>query len=348
MIQREPGDIQGQPVPSIAVLEMFQGMWLARSIYVATKLGIPDLLRDSPRSTVDLAAVTKTHEPSLYRLLRGLASVGIFSEVEQRQFAQTPFSRVLYPDAPDSIYHWILALGDTWQWEPWVNLEHSIQTGETAFSRYHGVSIWGYFNKHPEAEKNFGLGMTDFSQIVNEPVTLAYDFSASSTLVDIGGGHGSFLTGILKQCPEMKGILFERPAVIEEAKKHIGEDLKERCTLIGGDFFEEVPEGIDVYIIKQCLHNWGDEHGIKLLRACRKAMRPDSKILIVDRVLVSDREHDPFNTLNKYWDIIMLAIAGGKERTKDEFARIYEASGIKLTRIIPTHTPLSIVEGIPG
>jgi hypothetical protein len=347
MVQREPKDIQVQLLSSIAVLEMFQGMWLARSIYIVTKLGIPVLLRDGPCSSIDLAAVTKTHEPSLYRLLRGLASVGIFSEVERGQFAQTQFSRVLCPNVPGSIYHWILVFGDAWQWRPWEDLDYSIQTGETAFSRYHGVNIWGYLNEHPAAEKDFGLGMTDFSQIVNEPITLAYDFS-SSTLVDIGGGHGSFLTSILRLYPEMKGTLFERPAVIEEAKKHIAEDLKERCTLIGGNFFEGVPEGIDVYIIKQCLHNWDDEHSIKLLNVCRKAMRPESKILVVDRVIVSDKEHDPFNTLNKFWDIIMLAVAGGRERTEDEFARIYEASGFKLTRIIRTHTPLSIVEGIPS
>lgn len=348
MAQLESLPERGQSLPAFSILGMMQGMWVARSVYVATKFGVPDLLDEGPKSTQELAEITRTHEPTLYRLLRALASQGVFIEVGQRSFAHTALSRALRSNMPGSIRDEVILFGEKWKWAPWEELGYSVQTGETAFNRYHGVNIFEYLSQHAEDGNVFDLGMTSFSQLVNQPVVDAYDFSSFTTIVDIGGGHGSQLMAILKAYPNLKGILFERLPVIEGAREHIEESLKGRCELVAGDFFGIVPEGADAYIIKQCLHNWDDGHCIEILQACRRAMRSDSKMLIADRVIVPDTAGDPFNKFNKYWDLVMLTVApGGRERTEAEFMKLYEAAGFKLTRIIPTKSPHCIIEGIP-
>ncbi len=331
-------------LPAIAILELFQGMWIARTIYTATRLGIADLLHDSASDVQELAVATETDEKSLYRLLRALASVEVFAEIEPRQFINTPLSTALRSDVPGSIYHMVLLFGEEWKWQPWVDLDYAIHTGKTAFSHYHGMDLWQYFAQHPEAEKIFNQGMTDFSQLVNEPLVRAYDFSTTSTLVDVGGGLGSLLTTILARYPTLSGVLFERPSVIAEAQAYLADDIKARCELVAGDFFVEVPAGADVYIIKQCIHNWDDEHCISVLENCRRAMKPESKLLIADRVILPGTVGSSFNT---YWDLVQMAISSGRERTAAEFTALFAASGFKLTNIICTDVPLSIVEGVP-
>ena len=332
---------------AFTILEMLQGISIARSIYTAAKLGIADLLRDGPKSIKELAQATKAHELLLYRLLRALASVDIFSEVEEGTFAHTPLSTTLRTDVPNSMYYWSLLFGDTWLWRPWEELDYSVQTGKKAFDHCHGTSIFKYLAEHPEEGKTFDRGMTSLSQLSNGPIATSYDFSSFSTLADIGGGHGSLLVTILQLYPSLKGILFDRPPVIEGARQHIEESLKERCELVAGNFFEAVPTGADAYLIKYCIHDWDDEHAIKILKTCRQAMKPTSKMLIVDAVIFPQTMNNPFNSFNKYFDLLMLVIPSGKERTASQFAELYEASGFKLERIIDTGSPVSIIEGIP-
>ncbi|MBV9691084.1 MAG: hypothetical protein JO202_15410 [Ktedonobacteraceae bacterium] len=332
---------------AFTIMEMLQGISIARSIYTTAKLGIADLLRDGPKSSKELAEATQAHELLLYRLLRALASFDIFAEVEEGTFAHTPLSTKLRTDVPDSMHHFVLLFGDTWFWRTWEELDYSVQTGKKAFDHCHGTSVFEYLAEHPEDGKTFDRGLTSLSQLSNKAIATSYDFSSFSTLADIGGGHGSLLMTLLQSYPTLKGILFDRPPVIEGARQHIEQSLKQRCELVAGNFFEAVPTGADAYLIKYCIHNWDDEHAIKILKTCRQAMKPMSKMLIVDGVIAPNTMNGTFNSFNKYFDLLMLVIPSGKERTASQFAELYEASGFKLERIIETGSPVSIIEGIP-
>lgn len=334
--------------PSFALLEVVQGAWLAYAVHVAIKLGIADLLRDGPKSVCELAQATGTHEASLYRLLRALASRGIFTEKKDEQgpsFAQSTLSAALRSDLPDSIYHIVRMLGEPWQRQVWDGLEHSVRTGGVAFEYVHGMPLWHYCHEHPDAMQSFNLGMTSFSGMVNQPIANAYDFSTLGTLVDLGGGHGSLLSTILRSYPSLKGILFDLPPVIEGARTALDPVVKDRCTLVSGSFFEAVLPGAGGYLMKQILHDWKDEECRAILRNCRNALQPGGRVLVADRVI--QPEDNRTSSFNKMWDLLMLTVPGGQERTPEEFAHLYEASGFQLTRIVQTGTPISIIEGIP-
>lgn len=345
MLHSESAPSQDNTHASLAILEVLQGAWIARSVEVAASLGLADLLKDGPKTTSALAQATGTHEPALFRLLRSLASVGVFTDVEPGSFAQTPLSDALRTDRPDSICQMTRMLGEEWQTRIWENLEYSIRTGQPAFPQVYQTTMPEFILQHPAEGKRINLGLTSFSAMVNAPIAQAYDFSAFETLVDLGGGLGSLLTTILKAYPPLKGMLFERPAVIEAARGYIEPELQERCQLVAGNFFEAVPTGADAYLLKQVIHDWSDEDSIKILRTCRKVIKPDGKVLIADRVIQADE--GPETRFNKFWDLLMLVIAEGRERTEEEFSRLYEAAGFRLTRVVATGTPISVVEGRP-
>jgi cyclopropane fatty-acyl-phospholipid synthase-like methyltransferase len=219
-----------------------------------------------------------------------------------------------------------------------------VQTGLPVSNRQNeGKDTWAHIP--PEIAKMFNEGMTSFSALVNEPILEAYDFSGISTLVDIGGGQGSLLTTILQKYPTMNGILFDRSSVIDSAAEGITGEVAQRCKLVAGSFFETIPQGADAYIAKQVFHNWSDDDCITILKGCRQAMKPEGRILIVDRVIVSDNKATSFH---KFWDVLMLITTNGRERTEKEFAQLYQSAGFKLTKITSTGTPVSIIEGIPA
>jgi ubiquinone/menaquinone biosynthesis C-methylase UbiE len=336
-------ETQNEQSTPFVVLEMFQYMWITRCIHLVVKLGIADLLTEGARSVSELAEATKTHEASLYRILRALASCDIFTETTTSYFDQTALSQALCSKQPDSLY----GLARLWSlpahWALWGDLEYSVQTGLPVSNRQNeGKDTWAHIP--PEIAKMFNEGMTSFSALVNDPIIEAYDFSGISTLVDIGGGQGSLLTKILQKYPTMNGILLDRSSVIVSAAEVITGEVAQRCKLVAGSFFETIPEGADGYIIKQVFHNWSDDDCITILKSCRQAMKPEGRILIVDRVIVPDNKATPYH---KFWDILMLITTNGRERTEKEFAQLYQSAGFTLTRIIPTGTPVTIIEGVP-
>src|SRR5579859_5113034 len=340
--ENEQHQITDRP-PSIAVLELLHGMWVTRSIHLTTNLRLADLLVGGPKSVQELAEATNTHAPSLYRLLRSLAGVGIFRETEPNTFAQTPLSEVLRSDRPDSLYGLSQLLGQPWQLQPWVQLEYSIRTGKSAFEHVHGMQVWKYMSMHPEMGTIFNQAMTSFSTIVNMPIAQSYDFSAFDTLVDVGGGVGSLLTTILRTYPTLKGILFDLPMVIDQAREQIDPALHDRIQLAEGSFLETIPTGGDAYLLKQVLHDWSKEDCLTILQNCRRAMKTGATLLVADRVLEAEGQE---NTFNQYFDLHMLVLLSGGERTAEEFREFYEASGFRLTRIVSTGTPISLVEGV--
>jgi len=326
------------------MLQIISGFWISRAVYVIGKLGIPDLLQSGPKTAEELAASTKTHAPSLFRILRALVSVGVLNSAEGGRIAQTPLSETLVTDAPGSLRWFAVSELGQEHYPAWGNLMHSVKTGEIAFDNFFGADIWKYFQQNPEDAAVFNNSMSNVTAAVNEAITSLYDFSQFGTLVDVGGGHGGLITAILQKNPGLKGILFDAPQVIEGARPKIeAAGLADRLDTVAGDFFKSVPEGGDAYIMKWIIHDWDDEKSNTILRNCRKQMQPNGRLILVDCVVPeTDEPH-----FSKFIDLNMLVMTGGKERTAKEFEQLLAAAGFKLLRVIPTELPTSIVEAQP-
>jgi hypothetical protein len=327
--------------PPLQMLELISGFWISRCLYIAAKLGIADLLNDGPRTAEELAAVTQTHAPSLFRIMRALASVGIVRQTEDR-FGNTPLLETLRSDIPGSMRAFAMTeLGEE-HYPAWGELLFSVRTGGIGFDRAFGMPVWEFFAKHPENARIFNDAMSGMTAHANEALHRAYDFSGITTLVDVGGGHGGLITSILKRNPQMRGILFDSPPVIEGAKSSVSESgVADRCQLIGGNFFESVPTGGDAIILKWIIHDWNDDQSIAILKNCHRALPEKGKLILVEAVVPSGNEFH----FSKFIDLNMLIMTGGRERTEEEFRELYQAAGFKLTRLVPTESPFSVIEG---
>jgi len=329
----------------VQLFDLLKGMMRSRVVYTAARLDIADKLRDGPKNLSMLAEEIGTHEPSLYRLLRALASIGLFTEVEPRSFANTELSSLLRSDHPASLRDVARYFGSDVFWKTWGALDYSIRTGERAFDHVFHERNWSYFAAHPDAAETFQRGMTVVSQLENAAVSRAYDFSVFETVVDVGGGHGWLLTHILHNHPNVRGILFDTTATVEQAKEQLSSELKERGDLVGGSFFESVPAGADAYIMKNVLHDWSDEQCMSILKNCRQVIKPTGKVLVVEHVMPEANESARPETF--FLDLTMLLLEEGCQRSQKQFQQLYEAAGLKLTRLIPTEAPgIYIVEGV--
>jgi O-methyltransferase domain/Dimerisation domain len=332
------------PPPQAVLFNLITGRWVSQLIYVAARLELADLLKHGPRTAEELATAAEVQAPALYRVLRALASVGIFAETKNKRFKLTPLAVTLQKAVPGSMRAAALMLGEKYLEASWAQLLHGVKTGETPFHKVHGVPLFEYLEKHPEDLRIFGESMTSVSATENPAIAAAYKFSGIRTLVDVGGGNGSLLAAILKANSKLKGVLFDLPSVSARANqdRHVtAKGIAERCTLESGNFFAAVPKGGDAYLMKRTLHDWDDERCEKILSNCHDAMSEKGKVLVVDAVIAPGNEPDR----GKLLDIQMLII-GGRERTKQEFATLFRRAGLKLTRVLPTKCPLSIVEGV--
>lgn len=333
-----------QPLPPEAVImQMVGGAFVSQAVSLAAKLGIADLLAQKPRHVSELAAETKTHERSLYRLLRCLASTGVFAETDTQVFALTPLAECLRADAPNSMRDIAIFMGEPWHWRVYGEMEHSVRTGLPAWSRVHGAEVFDYFGTHPEEAEIFNRAMTNLSEMAVPAIVEAYDFSGINTLADIAGGHGLLLAGVLKANPEMKGMLFDMASVIENAPALLDrEGVRERVKLEEGSFFETVPAGADAYMMKHIIHDWDDERSARILENIQRVLPEHGKVLIVEMVIAPGNEPH----FGKIQDMEMLVSPGGIERTESEYKELLSRAGLKLTRVIPTRSPLSIVEAV--
>ena len=329
--------------PRDTLLRMTNAFQVSQAIYVAATLGIADLLEDGPKSADELAETTGTHAPTLYRLLRALASVGIFIETDGR-FDLTPLAEYLRTDTPGSLRAFAMLIGQQSFWRSWGHLLHSVRTGEPAFRKVHGTGPFEYWATHPEEAAVFDAAMTSHSSGVVDAVVRSYDFSGIGVLVDVGGGEGGLLAAILAANPSLRGILFDQPHVVGTAGALLEwAGVANRCEVVGGSFFEAVPVGADAYLLKSVIHDWDAEAAIEILRACRAAMAERGKLLVVERVVRPGNDPDPA----KFSDLNMLVIPGGQERTADDFELLYAEAGFKLNDIIHTGSPFNIIEGTP-
>ncbi|MFB7908752.1 methyltransferase [Kitasatospora sp. NPDC056076] len=311
------------------------------ALRVAVRAGIPDRLVAGPRTAEELAAEAGLHGPFLYRVLRFLATRGVFREDGAGAFHLTPAAQVLRSDVPYSVRSTALLLTDEMYWKSAGRLEDTVREGTTVFNEIFGAPLFDYLNTHEESARTFHTGIADLSTIEQGRVAESYEFPAQGTVVDVGGGPGGFLRTILTKNPGLRGVLYEQAPVLEQ---HIldAPETAGRWETAEGDFFESTATGGDFYVLKRVLHDWSDDDCLRILRACRRAMSGDAKLLIVDCVVPPGNDPDP----GKLYDIAMMTIFDGMERTEAEFDALLTATGFKLARIIPTNGPVSIVEAV--
>lgn len=327
--------------PQAQLGQMITGYWTSQAIYAAAKFGIADLLADRSQSVDELAIATGTKPELLYRLLRALASVGIFSEGDGKRFSLTPLAEPLRSDVAGSQRSLALMMGDD-QYRAWGNLADTVQTGDNAYEKIFGKPIFDHLAEQPEKARIFDDAMTGIHGRETGAILDAYDFSGINVIADIGGGNGSEITAILQKYPDMQGILFDLPHVVERARPSIeAAELGDRCQLVSGDFFQSVPSGADAYLMRHIIHDWDDEKSLTILKNCHAVMSPGNKLLLVESVIPPG--NDPF--MGKFLDLTMMLIPGGKERTEDEYRELYDRAGFDLVRVVPTTTEVSVVEG---
>jgi orsellinic acid C2-O-methyltransferase len=331
--------------PPFALFRMITGFYVSRAIHVAAKLGIADLVGDGARGADELAQATRTHAPSLKRVLRLLASAGLFTDEADGRFALTPVGACLRSGVPGSMRAAALLFGGITQ-QAWGDLLYSVETGEPAFRRVFGLEPFAYMAQHPDEAANFDAAMADFTKHIAAAVAAAYDFSPFRRIVDVGGGNGTLLAGILKANPTLSGVLFDLPEVAGRASASLRElGLADRCETVGGDFFKEVPGGADAYLLKHVIHDWNDERAAAILRNCRRAIDGTAKLLIVEGVYPARVDQSDESRGAAANDVNMLVCTGGRQRSEAEFRSLYAAAGFRLTRIVPTQTPVRIIEG---
>jgi hypothetical protein len=329
---------------SSTLLDLVAGKWAAQAVAVAAELGIADLLQDGARTCAEIAAKTGASEDGLYRLLRALTHMKLVAQSENRTFALTELGKYLQSGVPGSVSGYARFLGHDMTWRPWGHLLHAVKSGQAAFDQVFGKAVFEHVAADPEAAAALNEGMASISLIETSVVVAAYDFSGIAKLVDVGGGHGYLLAAVLKANPEMRGVLFEMPHALESAQKLLtDEGVRNRCEIVGGDFFAAVPPGGDAYILKHIIHDWDDERSIRILRKCHGAMRRGGKLLLAEVVIGAGDESRFAGLL----DLEMLVLTpGGRERTREEFQKLYEAAGFNLTGVVGTGTHISIVEGV--
>jgi hypothetical protein len=340
-VDNERNLFMSQPSPQQQLGQMITGYWISQAIYVAAKLGIADLLKAGPKSADELAKVSGSQAKPLYRLLRALASIGIFVENCQRCFALTPLAECLRSDVPGSQRALAITAGEH-HYHAWGELLYSVRTSKTGFDKVYGMPIFDYLSQHPEEAKAFDDTMVSVHGRETQAMLDAYDFAGIQILADLGGGNGSLLTAVLRKYPKMRGILYDLPGVATRAKANIeAAGLADRCQVIGGSFFESAPGGADAYLMRHIIHDWNDEQCVRILRNIHRAMGNDGTLLLVESVIPPGNE--PF--FGKLLDLTMLVIPGGQERTQEEYAALYQTAGYQLKRIVPTQAEVSVIEG---
>ncbi|WP_043343556.1 methyltransferase [Belnapia moabensis] len=330
--------------PSAELMRLANGYQATQAIYVAATLGTADLLGNGPRSSDDLAGTVGVHPGSLYRLLRALAAVGVFHEEDDRRFSLTPMGQSLRSNADRSTGPWAEFVGRPYQWSAWGDLLYGVRTGDTPFRHVHGTDPWEYRSRHPEEGAIFDRAMTGMSRRMAQATVAAYDFSCFGCIVDVGSGHGALLATILAAHPSVRGILFDQPGVVLGPGAVLREaGVADRCEVAGGNFFEHVPGGGDAYLLKTVLHDWDDAEAEAILMTCRRAIGPEGRLLVLERLIPPPNE-DPEV---KFFDLFMMTVTGGRERTEAEFAALLARAGFFLNAVVRTGTPICVIEGIP-
>jgi hypothetical protein len=326
---------------NIALLELANGSWTTQALYAAASLGIPDELAKGPLHADEVARRVGADPDAVYRLMRALAGKGVLELRRDARFALTPIGAALRSDTPGSMRAMVLLMGNPAHWEHWGSLLHSVRTGEPAAVKLRGTNFFDYLDTNLELAAVFNDAMTAMSAMATDPVLAVYDFSGFRRIVDVGGGHGALLAAILQRAPDAHGVLFDLPSVVDGARPVLdAAGLVDRCTVSAGSFFDAVPDSGDAYLLKTIIHDWDEDSALSILRNIRTAMAPSGKLLLLEMVL----PQGPSSHFGTMLDLEMLVNAGGKERTRAEYADLLARAGFRLQRVVETAGPLSIVE----
>jgi hypothetical protein len=341
--EHHPQSADSKRAAATALLQMISGIHISRAVYVAAELGIADLLADGPVSAGDLARATGADEPSLYRVLRLLAALGVFEEHESRGFSLTVIGHRLRRDAPIGMRSWARLVDAVGGVAPFGHILETVKTGRSGRELAFGSSWIDSIAENPDSLATFNAAMSERTAAFAPTVAATYDFVSARTVVDVGGGQGILLVEILRRNPHLRGVLFEHPAVAADARvAWQASDLADRCEVVAGDFFHRVPAGADRYILANVLHDWDDAGCVQILRNCRGAMAPAGRVMIVER-LIPDHGGDAVPTLLS--DINMLVLTGGQERTNAEYGELLSAAGLTMTGVAAVAFPYGVVEG---
>jgi SAM-dependent methyltransferase len=327
MSSEEPRSAGSPPSMQLMWL-LWPGAMTVQAIHVAAKLGVADLVAAGPKTVLELAEATRTHGPSLGRLLRAPTSLWIFVEDPEGRYRQTALSDLLRTDHPQSMRPFAMMLGAGFFWRPSGELDVTIRTGQPAFEHVYGAQFFKHLAEHPDDAAVFNAAMSSLPVYITAIVD-AYDFSKFERIVDIGGGHGALLFAILTSNPRVHGVLYDLPGVVTGAS--VPSTVADRLEIVAGDFFEAVPAGADAYLLKGIIHDWNDASAAAILNNCRRAIRPDGRLFIVDTVLISSS--DPASAL---MDMLMMVLTRGRERTESEFRFLLREAGFSLVNVIPT------------
>lgn len=330
------------PSPAAHIMQTITGYWQSQAVYVAAKLELADRLAAGPKTAQALAAETMTDADTLFRLLRALASIGIFRETTPRTFELTPSADLLRKDVPGSQWAMAVMMGEE-HYQAWGQLLESVRTGKGAFEKVFRQRPFEYLATHPEQAAIFDAAMTSVHGRETGPMVAAYDFSQAKVVADIGGGNGSVIAEVLRANPHVRGLLYDLPHVVERARPNLAKaGLAERCECRGGDFFKEIPSGVDVYLFRHIIHDWLDDEVVTILSTCRRAMQPSSRVVLAETIVPAGNDF----AFVKWLDLNMLVIPDGRERTEEDYRRLFEAAGLRLSRVIETPAEIHLIEAV--
>jgi O-methyltransferase/methyltransferase family protein len=331
MTQQAPNRLQ-----SDSLLPLITGYMPARVVHVAAQLGIADRLKDGAKNAGQLAGELDVHEPSLRRFLRAMCSIGLLSEAQPASFSLTPLGNQLRSDASRSAKNLALMFGGERAWRCWEVLLESVRTGQSGMKHVYGMGSFEYLAANPSQSVIFNRAMAEITRAVTQLVIRSYDFSKIDTLIDVGGGNGALIAGIVAANSHLRGKVFDLPAGCADARQTFeAAGVADRCDVVPGDFFKEVPTGAHAYTLKNVIHDWNDQDSLAILRACRKAADKKGKLLIIERIMPELMTATPENQRKAMLDMNMLAMPGGQERTEAEYRHLLQQSGSSLKRIIP-------------
>jgi SAM-dependent methyltransferase len=332
------------PPPQQVLMQISQGMWLAQTVATAARLGIADALAQAqPQDSTRLARAVGADARALARLLRALASIGVLTESLPQQYSLTPVGELLRSDVSNSMRDWLIAETDTPHWQAWGQLYEAVRCGRTVVPQLFGMHIYEYYAAHPYERACFSRAMGNISALVVKGTLEHYDFSSARHIVDVGGADGGLLLAILDANPHARGTVFDQPHVVETARQAIrAKNHQARCEAVSGDFFEGVPSGADLYVLKFIMVDWKDEEALRILQNCRTAIAPDGKLLVIEMTIPDDNR--PSGA--QLFDLNMLVMTGGQERSVSEYGILLEKAGFRLTRVIPTGSPFHVLEAV--
>lgn len=327
--------------PPARMMQMITGYWVSQAVGTAARLGLSDELASGPKTSAEIAAAVGASEPHLFRLMRMLASLGVYAMDEHGRFALTALGETLRSGAAGSIKDFAVAETMPGHWLPWGRMFDSVRAGSPMCGTALGMDLWDWYAKHPDEGTFFNGAMGDLSAAVASEVTRVYDFSPFATVVDVGGAHGILLSAILKANPRLRGILFDLPHVTATVRESLEQrGIATRCDVVTGSFFHSIPPGGDVHVLKQVLHDWSDEECTLLLRNCHRALAPGGKLLVVEMVIPPDNAP----SMAQAMDMNMMVLLTGKERTAAEYRALLASGGFELERVIPMRSPFSVIE----